>query len=125
MGVLVAITLLGRETSWGSAYGLNDPMSDMFERVMAVLLLALTAFISYKWFKNENNKLESIRYLFDKNMIKCFYAIAVFFVLSALFDKKIIVTALSLFEEELCELLAYSLFFVSGYLFNKRLHSNG
>lgn len=118
---LSAIVLFGRETSWGSAYEMSHFMSDIIEFIMGVTLVVYALYTSFQWYKNENNVIGAIRYVADIKMISIFSSIALCFVVSALFDKAVIVTPFSVFIEEICELAAYMLFFVSGYIFYKKL----
>jgi|GEM_PF-3726767 len=118
MVALVCVVLIGRETSWGSAYGISGGASDICELVMAMILIPLAIYICVLWVKHEHRKREAIVHIFDSKTIAHSLVIALFFVLSAMFDNGIIPSQSSFYEES-NELLAYLAFFSYGCYFCK------
>ena len=125
VSMLVAILLLGRETSWGSAYGLHDDSSDVLEFLGGVALIFGAVYVVQKWLREEDEKHKSFKALLQLPFVKYGVALIVFMVVSKLHDNQTLTSEHSLFIEEMSELIAYMLFFASGYSFYKTLEVQG
>ena len=112
---LITIAIFGRETSWGSAYNMADPLSDKIELFaiifFAVSILSLAAYLIVK----ETQKKQFILKAFKLPIVPIFVVATAFVYLGAYFEGQKEIEPYNQLLEEGYECIGYA-FFLYGYL---------
>ncbi len=113
----IAIACIGRESSWGSAYGISETLSDRIELVAAVTLSAVGVALFIVMFKQVKNIVSLLQYAVVKDTIAYLAISFICLLLGDIFDHKLVSIYASPLIEESCEVIAYLYYCRAAYIF--------
>ncbi len=117
---LITIAIFGRETSWGSAYNMADPLSDKIELsaiiFFAVAILSLAAYL----FCKETHKKQFILNAFKLPIVPIFVVATAFVYLGAYFEGLKSIEPYNQLLEEGYECIGYAIFLYGYYIFSQK-----
>lgn len=106
---LLSTAILGRETSWGSEYGVVDSASDLIE-LIAIIILTLVSLMTLKFLLQKKHKLQFVKQILFLPIVPVLLGAAGFVLTGKVFEKEYIALNYNQFMEESYECIGYMLF---------------
>lgn len=113
--LLLTVAIFGRETSWGSAYGIADSLSDSMELVGIIIITLIVLSLAMGWLLREQDKRRFIMQALRLPVVPIFLTALGFVLIGDFFEKEHFNFSYNQFLEEGYECLGYATF-LYGYI---------
>ncbi len=123
--LLITVAIIGRETSWGSAYGMPDSLSDMIELIGIIIITLIVVSLGVSWLLREKDKRGFIIQALRLPIIPIFLTATGFVLIGDFFEKEHFNFSYNQFLEEGYECLGYAAFLYGYFMYARPFFTRG